>query len=229
MSGFQGAWRLHAKGFKGYLKTPWLVMASILVITLLTGKFGDAGTGERYNGSISVLLIFGFVYSILLIAQTFPYAIGISLRRTDFFLSSTAFLACASAATAAVYLALSFIEKAADYWGQHLHYFNLPYLSGANAAELFFIYWLFLMNFNAFGYFLGSLYRRFGGRAVWIFFGVLAAAAALAGGLPDVQNGITDWFAAHESDTALQWTLRSLPLLPAFLLGSFLLLRRAEG
>ncbi|MBB3110784.1 hypothetical protein FHS18_002851 [Paenibacillus phyllosphaerae] len=208
---------------------PWLVTLSSFVINLIIG----GSLHEEQNmvtGGLASFFIYMFVMGIIIVSQFFPFALGFSIRRTDFFLGSTAMIAIASAAASLIIMLFSYAETdLTDHWGVQLQFFNLPFVhDGAWYVQLLVHFVLALHMFFA-GYFIGMFNRRF--RATWTF--ILFIALSLVAGIASMLctrfgwwDEIGRWFL---DQTALSLTLWSLPLVLIYMLASYKLTRTATA
>jgi hypothetical protein len=114
-----------------------------------------------------------FVAGIVGLAQTFPFAIGLSVRRTDYFWGTAAMAGIASLTHALVLVVMAVIENATDSWGGIVSFFHIPYVNDGRILEQLWVYLALLMNGYFSGMAIASLYRRFGGYVLTAVLGLL--------------------------------------------------------
>ena len=78
-----------------------------------------------------------FVGGIMSLTDTFPFALGFGVRRTDYVLGTTVMAVEVSAVTAVLWLLCSLLEIVTGGWGIELHYFHLPYFNDGSLIEQF--------------------------------------------------------------------------------------------
>lgn len=120
-------------------------------------------TGNEFNFTGSVLSMYGFAvgFYIQAITQTFPFALGISVTRREFFTASALVGIAQSAVLATIVFVLSVVESATSGFGVHLRMFGiLRYMTDNPAWEWIGIFSTLLLV-AAIGLFIGVLYQRF--------------------------------------------------------------------
>ncbi|AIQ64235.1 hypothetical protein PSTEL_15230 [Paenibacillus stellifer] len=230
MNRIRGVWGLQMKGIRGALYNPWLIVAAIFVLNYLGIQVASASTStdSTYSGSIATLYIYAFVFSIVLVSQTFPYAISMSVRRADYFNGTLLFLGFTSVVTTVIILILGALERWTSHWGGTIQFFNLPYINVGGIFRQFFVIFVLMLLFNLCGFFIGSLYRRFKGIGVWMFFGGCAVVFGLLIYIPGGRELLLDaanWIGDHDASTMAVITI---PLLGILALVSWALLQKAE-
>ncbi|MBY9079232.1 hypothetical protein KIH86_22450 [Paenibacillus sp. HN-1] len=230
MNRVRGVWGIQMKGIRGALFSPWLIVAAIFILNFIGLQVAGTSTGvdEGYNGAIVTLYIYAFVYSIVMVNQTYPYAIGMSVRRADYFNGSLLFLVFTGAVSAVITVMLSTVEQWTSRWGGTIQFFTLPYINEGGVLRQFIVIFILMMVFNLSGFFFGSLHRCFKGKGVWMFFGGCAVVIGLLiyipGGRESLLN-IANWIGNHDAFTM---GLISIPLAGVLALVSWALLQKAE-
>ncbi|WP_232229182.1 hypothetical protein [Paenibacillus zanthoxyli] len=207
---------------------PVAIVLSILLVHSVILTVGSS-EGEQFNGSIVTLYIYSFVFSILLVGQTLPFAVGMNVRRGDYFMGTAIFVGVISVLSALAQTFFAFVEKEwANYWGSRLHFFHFPYLSDGNVLKQFIVILLTLLMFNVWGFFLGSLHCRFRARGVMIFFAALLVIIGVFFSLPGWYprlDAVGDWLYVR---TAFELALWQIPVIILLGAASRVLLRKAE-
>lgn len=211
---------------KTFLMTPWLIVSISFLANLTIGYlFRDE---PIYTGGIASIYIYMLVMGLVLLPQTFPFAIGLSTRRTDYFWGTTATITGTSVVFSIVLLLLSLIEsKLTGGWGVDLHFFHLPYFNDGPAWAQLWIFFALLMNMFFLGFAISSVHRRFGKSGLWIFmiaaFVVVTVALFLCG-YYGWWGDIFSWLAAQ---TAFQLSLWMFALAVLYAIVAYMLLRKA--
>ncbi|WP_217557158.1 hypothetical protein [Paenibacillus sp. GbtcB18] len=213
-------------------KVLWLyVFGGILLGNFLVNYIVSRLTGgvEIYTGGMASIFVCLFIGGIFTAAQTFPFALGFSVRRTDYYNGTLLMFTGVSVLTALLILLLSLLEVGTGNWGTNLHFFHLPYVTDGSILAQFMIYFSLLL-YNLFaGFVIGSFQRKFGGKGTFILMVVLFLILTILA-LFCTANGwwgaIFSWIAGH---TALQLAIWLFPLTLIFAASSYFLLRRASA
>ncbi|MDF2815757.1 MAG: hypothetical protein K0Q81_1957 [Paenibacillus sp.] len=169
MNPITGVMRMHLRDKWSWLILPWLILGSSFIINVIVGLLVNEEAGI-YSGGIASIFVYNFVLGIMILPETFAFALGISIRRKDYFLGTTVTVVLMSTLIAGCLLILTLLEKATGGWGSKLHFFHLPYLSDGNFLQTLWIFFI-LMLFNMYGgLFISSIHRRFGKTALLLFF-----------------------------------------------------------
>lgn len=176
--------RLHFVNTATTIVVPWLVMAGIFAINLLVWAiiYSAAAPEDRakiaestqWSGSIFYIFVYMLVVAVQAIATTFPFALGFSVTRRDYYLGTALTFILLSAGYSVVLTLLSLIEDATSGWGLHGRMFTAVYFGGDAWYQRLFVFFVGL----AFFFFVGSIFA-----AVWVRwkqYGLLGLALALA-------------------------------------------------
>ena len=224
MNRVQVTMKMHFKDKWTWFFNPWIILAISFLINLAIGYLSEE---IIYSGGLSSIYIFFMISGILTLAKTFPYAIGMGLRRTDFFLGTAAAVTLVSAVSAVLIFLLSVIEKdMTGGWGADVHYFHLPYLNDGNVFEQLWIYFIVMVNMFFLGFAICSMFMRFGSKGMYIFF-IGLSVFFMIGSFIATRNqwweDISHWIGKQ---TAFELGLWMVPLTLVYALVSFLLIRR---
>jgi len=220
--------KMHWRDKWSWLYIPWIICLASFLVNVIIGVFLPSD-GELYSGGLVALFIYFFVSGILTPAQTFPFALGMGVRRKDYFLGTAAMAVAFSVPSAAVLALFSWLEQRTGNWGLNLHFFHLPFVHEGPVL----LQWLTMLLLLLFVYFGGLLiagiYRRCGKVGLLVFFGCLllmAMAVPAAVNIWGSWAGFGQWLAKHvHSMNELALPLFVFTLI--FLLASYLLFRRA--
>ncbi|WP_201002662.1 hypothetical protein [Paenibacillus glycanilyticus] len=216
--------KMHQRDKFAWLIIPFMILGSSFVINLIVGFLSGVGI---YTGGLMSIFIYMFVLGIIVLPQTFPFAISFSVRRTDYYAGTVLHALISGGFTAIILLLLSAIEKATNFWGTGLHFFHLPFLTDGNIVQQFIFNFLALVLLFFWGFAIGSVFRKF--RAIGLF--VLTLACLLATTImmvliisKDWWDEIANWFMDL---TAFGLSLWFLPIILIFAIVSFALIRRS--
>lgn len=183
-----------------------------------------------YTGSVSALLGVALAFYIGAMTQTFPFALGMSVTRRDYF-AATLVVAFAQVVGFGVMLwALSGIESATDGWGVNMVMFGIPNIFTSNLLIQLGTYLAVLALVAGIGLLVGALHRRWRvtglysvGAGVLVLGGLAAIVITWQGWWPAVGN----WFA----DEPRVVTMVALPAVLAigFTVSAWQLIRRAPA
>lgn len=210
------------------LYLPWLIVSISFLVNLVIG-YMMSEEESFYTGGISSLFVYMFVIGIVMLAQTFPFALGFSVRRRDYFWGTAAAIASVSAAFAVILLVLGYVETFTNLWGVGLHFFKLPYLNDGPAVVQLWIFFAVLLNMFYLGFVISSVHRRFGKKGTWTLMIALFIAFTVTSYLCTFNGwwgSIFSWFA---SQTAFELSLWMFVGAVLYALVSYGVLRRATA
>lgn len=216
------------------LVVPWLVLAFIFLINyaiwaiITISSNGDASLkGTEYTGATFFIFVYMMVVAVQAINVTFPFALGYSVTRRDYYLGTSLAFLLQSAAFTAAYVVFSYIEEWTNGWGLGGHMFTAIYFGhGPLWQRIFTVLGTFLFT-CAVGIFAATVYVR------WKTNGLLLAGAcfmlALLGAvalitLTQSWPAVGAWFAQVATVGVISWLL--LPT-AVFGVAGFYILRRA--
>jgi hypothetical protein len=220
---------LHLKGWRYWFLVPWSIVLFSFVINLMIAALFGGGTAI-YTGGLSSIYIYMLVLGSLTVKETFPFALGFSVRRRDYYLGTLVMAAAISAVSAFLIWLLSLVEAyLLPGWGMNLHFFHLPYLTDGPLAGQFWIFFVVMLWMYWLGFAPASVFQRF--RSIGLY-GLTAAVllpATFLGFAATRWNwwgAIFGWFAQQSAFDLASWTL----LIAAIcVLGSYACLRKAAA
>ncbi|QBD76860.1 hypothetical protein EPA93_12940 [Ktedonosporobacter rubrisoli] len=227
MKQITGVMNIHFRNSLTWFAAPAMIMSLsfvvALVISLAAGR--DAGT---YSGGMISIYIFMFVAGTVMVKDTFPLALGFSVRRVDYFLGTTLSILAINFVWAVALTLLSFIESGlTGGWGLNMHFFHLPYMSDGTLLAQFWSYFAILESLSFLGLTGACMAQHFGQIGMYAFFIFLfVACSAGALGLTYLHNwsNFFAWFAQHSLSALALWLI---PFILVCVLLSYALLRRA--
>jgi hypothetical protein len=213
---------------------PWMILAFVFVINLAIwiiitnasdGKASLGGT--QYSGSTFYIFIYLGVAAVQAVNLTFPFALGYSVTRKDYYLGTVLAFVLQSALFTVAYVLLSYIEEWTNGWGVGGHMFSGIYFGqGALWQRLFTVFAAFLVCFFI-GVVCAAVYVRWKANGLYVL--GAAFAVVLVGALALITFtkswvAVGTWFAATGATGLVAWLL--IPTALAAILG-YLILRRA--
>ncbi|ANE46473.1 hypothetical protein SY83_09510 [Paenibacillus swuensis] len=206
---------------------PWIIILSSFAVNLVIAAFIEV-EGGLHTGGVASIIIYMLVVGIIVVSQTFPFALGLGVRRTDYFLGSMLTATVISVTFAALLIFLGFIEKDVIVgWGVNLHFFHLESVHEGPILESLIMYVILMLWMFVTGFAIASLQRRFGRTGTFTFFIALSLLGTIFG-YAATYNG---WWAELGNSlggyTMFEYSLWLLPVTLVCMLASYGLLRRA--
>ncbi|SEM91853.1 hypothetical protein [Paenibacillus sp. OV219] len=223
----QGVVKMYLREKMGWVLLPWIILTSSFIINLFIAALIPMDDKVTTGGLASIFIYMG-VIGIMSMSQTFPFALGLSVRRKDFFTGTMLMVVLVSFCTSIVLYLLSYIEGFGLVgWGVELYFFHLPYLSDGNAAEQIFVFFSIMLCLFVVGFTIGCLFRRFGKTGMTVLTICSIALLTLffyAANYLDWWISIGHYFANH---SAVQLAFALLPITVCLGFIAYFLLRRA--
>lgn len=209
-----------------FITIPLIVLGGAFLVSVLIYAMIPAD-GPKYGGGAQAPLWYFLVIGIQSLTLGFPFSQALSITRREFFLGTTLAAATTALPLSAVYIIGGLIEKATDGWGVNGWMFYLPWLWADGIGSAWLFYFVAPMLFFLVGFFLSTLYKRFGMTVLTIILIGLAAVAMVAVALItrfEAWGAVGAWFVAT---SITGWGLYLL--LAALVLAglSLLMIRRA--
>jgi hypothetical protein len=226
MNRIAGVMKMHLRDKWTWFLTPWLILlASFLVNWILSLTMNEEG--GLNTGGLSSIYIYMFVIGIVVLNQTFPFALGLSVRRTDYYTGTVLMFAAVSLFAAIALKLLAFIEAGTSGWGVSLHFFDLPYLNEGGAMTELTVYTILMLFMFFCGFAIACVFRRFGAPGalatftfIVLLLGVLSVVVTRFGWWGQVFG----WFSGKSALDLAVWLLPAIALCG---LASYLMLRRS--
>jgi hypothetical protein len=227
MNRIAGVMAIHAKNRFYWFFQPWIIVLSSFAINFFIALL-LGGKVAIYTGGLASIYVFMFVLGIIVLNDTFPFAIGFSVSRTDYFLGTMATMLASSTITTILLWLLALIEHSLTKdWGVSLHFFYLPYLNDGTLIEQFCVYFLIVLHMYFLGFVLASIYQRFGKNGMYAFF---AIAVLLTSAWAVASTYLQWWTSMYNSlarYSAFELAVYSVPLIVGYALVAYALLRKA--
>lgn len=229
--------RLHLTNKFPIMVLPLLILGFIFVINMIIwwlvfsaigqADVQDASTGMQFSGASSFIFVYMLVVAVQAVNLTFPFALGYSVTRRDFYLGSSVMFGLLSAYYAAIMTVMATIERATDGWGFGGAMFDVIYFSADNPLLQFVQFFLVFLFFFFIGAATASVYVRWRANGMYAFFAVLVLILIGLVALTTFTESwptVGAWFVAHGAMGVALWSL--VPTVIAAFAG-FILLRKA--
>lgn len=232
--------RLHLVNRYNVFVVPWMILGFIFVVNLVVWWIintsvdsatdrADIMSGLQYSGASFYIFIFMLFLGIQAVSSSFPFALGFSATRRDFWIGTSLTFVALSAAYSAALTVLAGIEVATGGWGFGGTMFATFFFGGTEA------YWLlrFVLYFATFAYFFftgattAAIYQRWRMNGMLVLFGGLTVLLLGSLALVAVTSSwpvVGAWFGANGAVGVVLWSL--VPTTIAAVVG-YAVLRRA--
>ncbi|GAA3625419.1 hypothetical protein GCM10022419_133740 [Nonomuraea rosea] len=223
--------RLQMPAWPQILGWTWSMVAVTFGINLLSVMANyDPGDGVTTTGGLISLCGIVIGMATISVTQIFPYALGMSVTRREFYLAWSLLAVVQSVLYALVLCLLRAVEQATGYWGMRMRFFDLPFMNDANPVLLLLGYAVPMLVMTHLGILLGTLHLRWGTTGVLASLTLAFTALGLAAALitwTGRWHAIGRWL-LDQSPMAL---LAGWPVLvaAAFAVGGYRLIRRATA
>jgi hypothetical protein len=229
--------RLHLVNRYSVFVVPWMIMGGIFVVNVVIwwiifasvsneADRADAREGIAYSGALFYIFVYMLVLGIQAVAFTFPFALGFSVTRRDFWLGSALTFVALSAAYSAGLTVLAAIEVATGGWGLGGTMFASFYFGGEDASwiERFGLYFATYLFFYFAGAAIATIYQRWRNNGMLVLFGTLGLLLIAGIALVSFTNSwpsVGAWFASSGPSGVIAWSI--VPTAVAAVTGYFIL------
>lgn len=195
----------------------------------LTVSFLISSEVDNYNvGGVLSIFMYFFVAGIIVVATSFPFAIGMSIRRVDYFIGTALMATISTSAFTLLIVLVGQLENLLNGWGNERYFFHFPYLNDGTVLEQIATFMILFLYLFFLGFMITSYVKRFGRKGIFIGltgFLLIGSVAVYLFHVYSLWNYIFDWLFGQ---TAAQIAYWHIPFLLFYVLASFLLLRRAS-
>jgi hypothetical protein len=180
---------------------PWAILACAFAVNLaIFGLLGDSIPTRSTGGLMSIYIV--FIFSGQGISQYFPYALGMSISRTTFYLATSLVTIGLSIAFGLGLYLLSLLEQATGGWGIGLHFYRLAFMNTGNPLTQILMYIVPFLVLGFIGTFCAVVLRRWGANGIYtLTIGAIVAFSGVAA-LITWQHGwqtIVNWIAGQST------------------------------
>ncbi|MFC7681225.1 hypothetical protein [Paenibacillus sp. GCM10028914] len=216
--------KMHIRDKWSWFIIPWLVVLPSFFINLLISFFLNE---PLVTGGLASIYIYMFVAGIVILAQTFPFALSMSVSRKDYFVGTSVMIILTNIGFACLLFLFGLIEGWTNAWGSDLHFFHLPYLSDGPLINQFWIPLIILLFFHYLGLMIAATHKRTGRNGLFMIYGILLVVFTIIGFLATYFNWYPSIFEWIIQQSAADYALWMLPFIIVFAGVTYLLLRRA--
>ncbi|MCG7409531.1 hypothetical protein MH117_19160 [Paenibacillus sp. ACRRX] len=218
--------KMHSRDKWSWFVLPWLILFLSFFVNFIIAFSINNDEGFT-SGGLASIFIYLFVIGVVTIAQTFVFAVSLSIRRKDYFLGTAISIAIVSAVSTVILLLLGALEHGTAGWGFNLHFFHLAYLNDGTFMQQLWIYFSFFLHLFYCGFVISSLHRRYGRNGLYVFFIASFLVGAAGSYLLTYYRLWLDIFSWIGQYTIFQHSLWIFVLTVLYAGISYLLLRRA--
>ncbi len=177
------ATRIHLNNWRWTLGFPLTLLGVILLVNVTIGLL--AGGARFTAGGVVAIYFMAGTTQLTAMTQFFPFALGLSLTRREFYVGTWLFVLLQSVTLAVVLTTGLAVERATDGWGAQLGFFRFGVPADAGPLVATPIFAAALLALSAAGAAFGVLFKRSGQLGVWVavlgFVVALTATAAYIG------------------------------------------------
>ncbi|VEF46520.1 Uncharacterised protein [Bacillus freudenreichii] len=223
----QSVINIHRKDRWSWIFIPALILSLSYFVNLLVSLLIN-NDEKFYTGGVTSIFVYVLVLGIMVVAQSFPFAVGMSVTRKDYYYG-TAFMGLAvNFIIAALMCIFAYLENMSNGWGERFHFFHFPYLNDGTFFEQLIMYMIQLTFLFFLGFLIGSFARRFGGKGMLLLslgaFLIVSIVVFLFHQF-HVWSDIFQWFSAQTAVGLSYWLL---PFVLFNMAVSYILLRKAS-
>ncbi|MEX1079302.1 MAG: ABC transporter permease [Homoserinimonas sp.] len=229
--------RLHLTNKFPIMVLPLLILGFIFLVNLMIwwlvfsavgpADTADASQGMQFSGASTFIFVYMLVVAVQAVNLTFPFALGYSVTRRDFYLGTSVTFVLLSIYYAAVMTIMASIERATDGWGFGGGMFDVIYFRTENMLLQFVLFLLVFLFFFFVGAATSSVYVRWRANGMYVFFAsltvIVVGLAALATAT-ESWGPVGEWFVTNGAIGVALW---SLVLTALAAVTGFVLLRKA--
>jgi hypothetical protein len=209
----------------------FILLVNVVIWALIVAYAGPADRadtleGTQYTGATSYVFVYLMIVAIQAVNLTFPYALGLSVTRREFYLGTASSLVLLSLLWGGILTTLSYIEEWTHGWGLGGHMFTVVYFGNGPVWERLFTFTAGFLFFAFAGIAWGTVYMRWRTNGMLIAGAVSVLAAVGVVTLLTFTNGwptFGAWAAAAGPTGIVAWLL--IPTAISAVAGYFLLRR----
>jgi hypothetical protein len=217
---------IHLRNKMVWWYTPWIIVISSFLINLMIAVL--VNNKAIYSGGVAAIYVYMLVLGIVTLNQTFPFAIGFSIRRRDYFYGTTAMVFLTSLIFTVLLSLLSVIENNLfGSWGGQLYFFHIPYFNEGNIFVQSWVIFTIMVYLFYLGFFISSIYRRFGKVGLTIYTIVILLVGSVFSAVFTYFGWWMILFSKISNYTAFQLSWWLIPFIMVDIIFSYFMLRKA--
>lgn len=223
----QGALKIHLIDKWSWVYIPLIILMSSFLFGLILSFIIPVEEKILVTG-FSYVFIYMLIMGIVSFNQTFSFAMGMSLRRTDYFIGLSLISLGSGLLFSIAFVLLAFLENSTNGWGGRLAFFHLQYLNDGNIFDQFAVYFIVMVHLFFLGLLFSVFTKRFGLKGLLtlglsIFFSISLAVLLLS--YFEVWGDLFHWIVEH---TAVQLAFWLIPFTFFYAVCSYWMLRRTQ-
>ncbi|SCW27434.1 hypothetical protein SAMN04487970_100194 [Paenibacillus tianmuensis] len=218
--------KMYLRDKLSWIYMPWIILLFNLIIHL-TIRFSIGAKDGMYSGGITSLYVYTLVIGIIALPQTFVFALGLGVRRKDYFAGTAMNFTLISLGTSILILLFSLLEGWSGGWGVGLHFFRMPNWGDGTVIGQVTRNFVLMLHLFFLGFVISSVQRRYGWFGMIVLSGVVfAGVSILVFSLSYYQwwGALFQWIAGI---TVSEWTGWLFALMVVYALASYTMLRKA--
>lgn len=229
--------RMHLTNRFPLLVLPWMILGFIFLVNVAIWwivmantapeDHAQASEGMQFSGATTFIFVYMLVVAVQAVNLTFPFALGFSVTRRDFYLGTSLVFVLLSAYYALGMTILAEIERATNGWGLGGAMFDVIYFGADTFVQRFALFFLLFLFFFFIGAIFASVYVRWRSNGMIVFGGILVLIVlGLVALVTFTDNWATvgNWFVRTGPMGVAVWSLVPTALAA---IGGYILLRRA--
>lgn len=165
--------RMQSKDLFSWLYLPWIIVGGNFLINLLTTSAVHNEDTTVSTGGMASIFIYFMIIGLIMLHQTFPFALGLSVRRSDYFWGTAAVAGAAGLVSALIIVIMSAIEGQIGGWFGSFYFFRLYFISDYGILSELWFYFSLIMHLFFSGFLISCLYRKMGGTKATVILGML--------------------------------------------------------
>ncbi|QNG19181.1 ABC transporter permease [Rhodococcus triatomae] len=220
--------RIHTVAWPLLLAWPLGILAVAFAIPWAIFAIIDTGQTSNFTGSVSALLGVCLAFYLSAMTQTFPFALGMSVTRRDYFSATLLVSLVQVIGFGGLLWVLSLVEDATGGWGVDLLMFGIPGVFTDSQIIQLATYLAIMALVAGIGLLVGAIQQRWrvtGLYSVGAAVLVLGGAAAVLVTWMEWWPAVGSWFA--DSSRAVPMVALPSALAAACLAGAWVVIRRA--
>jgi hypothetical protein len=215
---------------------PWLILGIIFLANLAIWLLlyastsgqdrADISKGLQYSGATSYIFVYMLIVAIQAINRTFPFALGLSVTRRDFYLGTSVAFVIFSVIYGGGLTLLSYVEQWTGGWGVGGRMFTAVYYGSGPVWQRLFVFVAIFLFFFFVGMASATVYVRWKSTGLVTLGGVFLAISVAFIALATWSKSwarVGEWFATSGPVGVVAWSL--IPTVIAGVVGYVILLR----
>jgi len=204
----------------------WSIMIAVNLFLFILFTSLDNIDGEVNSAGVSPMYVYMFVSGIVGLRESLPYALGMSVRRKDYFFGVKSAALCVAAGFALFATLMAIVEEAVSgaFGITNVRFFHAAWFDSVGVLGELAAHFVFLSFFFALGFFFSLLQKRFGAVSLYLS-GALLLVAIYGLHLLGAWPSIFRWL--YGLDSILMFAVWLVPVAAAVAAASYLLIRKA--